>query len=378
VTAVAGSASMGSDARSKASVKAEDNSNAKGARRGAGSDRNVTCDDIQLVQNLIERCLQLYMSKAEVTHTLQYQAKIEPSFTNLVWLKLEEQNQEFFKAYYTRLQVKDQIILFNHLLEQHVQLIQRMGGGGGGANNNNNSTANNGAANANGGFNGKQQMSGMPSMPPGHLGAQGQMMPGMQGPMQVGPYGQMQGMNGGVMHPAYNGNPGHLSNGASGVVGGYPQMGQGGMQQGKWDPSQSQQHGGHPPYSNGGAAGRNGSQNGGNNGNSNGAGNNTANGEWGNGNGPPTSGPFNASFEQQGEPFAFPRVSSFGQLPRNFSLSEFSAELDEHMKVPENDSLLLQSLVPAHSTDNLLDLDVNNNIGDALEKEKEFDCLLNL
>eukprot|EP00958_Prasinococcus_capsulatus_P010549 scaffold1031_cov461-Prasinococcus_capsulatus_cf.AAC.14 len=227
------------------------------------------------------------------------------------------------------------------------------------------------------------------------------------------------------MHPAYNGNPGHLSNGAtaahpptrraaagllpaclltavasptrpslfcvslagaSGVVGGYPQMGQGGMQQGKWDPSQSQQHGGHPPYSNGGAAGRNGSQNGGNNGNSNGAGNNTANGEWGNGNGPPTSGPFNASFEQQGEPFAFPRcvrrartgartavvlrggavratrrVSSFGQLPRNFSLSEFSAELDEHMKVPENDSLLLQSLVPAHSTDNLLDLDVNNN-----------------
>ncbi|CAK9236414.1 unnamed protein product [Sphagnum troendelagicum] len=88
--------------------------------------RKISCEDIQLVQNLIERCLQLYMNQNEVITTLQYQAKIEPGFTSLVWQKLEEQNPEFFKAYYTRLKLKKQILLFNHLLEQQVQLMHKM------------------------------------------------------------------------------------------------------------------------------------------------------------------------------------------------------------------------------------------------------------
>ncbi|KAL2641507.1 hypothetical protein R1flu_009094 [Riccia fluitans] len=88
--------------------------------------RKISCEDIQLVQNLIERCLQLYMNQNEVITTLKYQAKIEPGFTSLVWQKLEEQNPDFFKAYYTRLKVKKQIVLFNHLLEQQVQLQQKM------------------------------------------------------------------------------------------------------------------------------------------------------------------------------------------------------------------------------------------------------------
>ncbi|CAL0326602.1 unnamed protein product [Lupinus luteus] len=75
------------------------------------------------VQNLIERCLQLYMSQAEVVETLLNQAKIEPGFTELVWQKLEEENQEFFRAYYLRLMVKQQIQEFNRLLEQQVQLM---------------------------------------------------------------------------------------------------------------------------------------------------------------------------------------------------------------------------------------------------------------
>ena len=54
--------------------------------------------DVQLVQNLVERCLQLYMNQREVVTLLQQQTKIEPSFTSLVWQKLEEQNPEFFKA----------------------------------------------------------------------------------------------------------------------------------------------------------------------------------------------------------------------------------------------------------------------------------------
>ncbi|KAH7682338.1 Angiotensin-converting enzyme 2 protein [Dioscorea alata] len=46
--------------------------------------RKVSREDIELVQNLIERCLQLYMNKGEVVKTLSSRARIEPGFTNLV------------------------------------------------------------------------------------------------------------------------------------------------------------------------------------------------------------------------------------------------------------------------------------------------------
>eukprot|EP00891_Asterochloris_glomerata_P004839 jgi/Astpho2/4839/gw1.00068.34.1_t len=62
----------------------------------------------------------MYMSQQEVVDALQERAKIEPAFTQLVWQKLEEQNPDFFKAYITRLKLKDQINLFNHLLEQQI------------------------------------------------------------------------------------------------------------------------------------------------------------------------------------------------------------------------------------------------------------------
>ncbi|KAK4795622.1 hypothetical protein SAY86_027948 [Trapa natans] len=92
----------------------------------SGTVRRVCRQDIQLVQNLIERCLQLYMNRKEVVDTLLVQAKIEPEFTELVWQKLEEENQEFFKAYYLRLMLKHQISEFNKLLEQQVQLMHQM------------------------------------------------------------------------------------------------------------------------------------------------------------------------------------------------------------------------------------------------------------
>ncbi|KAL5212250.1 hypothetical protein ABZP36_023097 [Zizania latifolia] len=85
--------------------------------------RKVSRQDIQLVQNLIERCLQLYMNQKEVVETLSFQAKIEPSFTELVWQKLEEENREFFKAYYVRLMLKNQIMAFNRLLEDQYRLM---------------------------------------------------------------------------------------------------------------------------------------------------------------------------------------------------------------------------------------------------------------
>ncbi|ESQ40320.1 hypothetical protein EUTSA_v10014351mg [Eutrema salsugineum] len=87
--------------------------------------RRVSREDIQLVQNLIERCLQLYMNQKEVVDTLLEQAKIEPGFTELVWQKLEEENREFFKAYYLRLMVKHQIMEYNKLLDQQVHHMRQ-------------------------------------------------------------------------------------------------------------------------------------------------------------------------------------------------------------------------------------------------------------
>ncbi|KAB2052418.1 hypothetical protein ES319_A12G119300v1 [Gossypium barbadense] len=65
--------------------------------------RKVSHQDIELVQNLIERCLQLYMTRDEVVKTLLTRARIDPGFTTLVWQKLEEENADFFSAYYVPL-----------------------------------------------------------------------------------------------------------------------------------------------------------------------------------------------------------------------------------------------------------------------------------
>lgn len=43
-------------------------------------------------------------------------------FVDSVWQKLEEENADFFRAYYIRLKLKKQILLFNHLLEHHYHL----------------------------------------------------------------------------------------------------------------------------------------------------------------------------------------------------------------------------------------------------------------
>ena len=65
----------------------------------------------------------MYMSQGEVVQTLQSKAEVDPGFTLLVWQKLEEQNQEFFQGYAMRLQLKDQINLFNHLLDQQAHAM---------------------------------------------------------------------------------------------------------------------------------------------------------------------------------------------------------------------------------------------------------------
>lgn len=91
-----------------------------------GLHENLCSLDIQLVQNLVERCLQLYMNQREVVCILQKQAKIDPGFTALVWQKLEEQNPSFFEAYHARLRIQDQMIVFNQLVQRHFFLLPRV------------------------------------------------------------------------------------------------------------------------------------------------------------------------------------------------------------------------------------------------------------
>ncbi|XP_059278593.1 uncharacterized protein LOC132032843 [Lycium ferocissimum] len=92
----------------------------------SGDGRKVSCEDIQMVQNRIEQCLRQYMSRKEVVNTLFIQDNIEPRFTELVWQKLEEENQDFFQAYYLKLMVKEQIIEFNRLLSEQVKMTQQV------------------------------------------------------------------------------------------------------------------------------------------------------------------------------------------------------------------------------------------------------------
>ena len=77
----------------------------------------VSYKDIQLLQNLIESCMQQYMKSMEIVEKLQAEYKINPGFTQVVWKKLEEENQEFFRRYRLMLQAKDQMKEFNRLLQ---------------------------------------------------------------------------------------------------------------------------------------------------------------------------------------------------------------------------------------------------------------------
>ena len=87
---------------------------------------SITEKEIQLVHDLIETYMRKYVSQQEVAQALEQHEHVAPKLTELVWLKLEEENAKFFQAYYTRLKLKDQIVLFNHLLEQQVMALQRM------------------------------------------------------------------------------------------------------------------------------------------------------------------------------------------------------------------------------------------------------------
>jgi len=98
----------------------------KSSNDGPDKKRKMTISDVERVQNLIEKCLQLYLTKDEVISVLREQATIDAEFTKLIWGRLEGENPQFFKCYNTRLKLKAQIQMFNHLLTEQAAVVRRM------------------------------------------------------------------------------------------------------------------------------------------------------------------------------------------------------------------------------------------------------------
>lgn len=67
----------------------------------------------KLKQKKYKHCIQLICLGC-LTHTYES-----------VWQKLEEENEEFFKAYYLRIKLKKQILKFNQLLEKQCCLMNK-------------------------------------------------------------------------------------------------------------------------------------------------------------------------------------------------------------------------------------------------------------
>ncbi|KVI08327.1 hypothetical protein Ccrd_013305 [Cynara cardunculus var. scolymus] len=86
----------------------------------------VCFEDLVKVESLIEQCLLHYMTQKQVIDILYQLQHIEPAFTETVWQKLEEQNQEFFQSYYLRVVVNEQIMEFNNLLGRQVALMNQV------------------------------------------------------------------------------------------------------------------------------------------------------------------------------------------------------------------------------------------------------------
>ncbi len=125
------SPSTGSAGEAQSQARGDD---ARAPGAVGAKDGKISADDIEMVQGLIEHCLQHYMNQTEIIAALHFQANVEPGLTNLVWNKLEEQNRDFFKCYNLRLRVREQLLAFNVLVDQQLRMQQRAAGTGGDAN----------------------------------------------------------------------------------------------------------------------------------------------------------------------------------------------------------------------------------------------------
>ncbi|XP_073148051.1 uncharacterized protein [Henckelia pumila] len=81
---------------------------------------------IDQVKDLIEGCIKRYINKSECKHDLELKNGIDPNLTEIIWNEIEKQNEEFFRTYYVRLIVMEQIRKFNQLLERQLEWMPRI------------------------------------------------------------------------------------------------------------------------------------------------------------------------------------------------------------------------------------------------------------
>ncbi|KAI5679218.1 hypothetical protein M9H77_10168 [Catharanthus roseus] len=67
---------------------------------------------IRMVQNLIERCLILQMSRDQCIKALEEHARIRPVVTLAVWRELLKENKDFFQAYFHSISPRQTISRF--------------------------------------------------------------------------------------------------------------------------------------------------------------------------------------------------------------------------------------------------------------------------
>lgn len=82
--------------------------------------------DQQKIGQLIEKCLELYLSEDEIVSYLEA-ANVPPTLTQSILAKLEFRNPEFFEYYKLQLQIKDQITHFNATVELQAESLASAG-----------------------------------------------------------------------------------------------------------------------------------------------------------------------------------------------------------------------------------------------------------
>eukprot|EP00741_Cyanophora_paradoxa_P019455 tig00021127_g18780.t1 len=85
----------------------------------------LAIEEVQMVQTLLEGCLQRYMTREEAAAHLAAAHRVDPPVTELVWEKLEQQNGAFFLTYRLWLRIREQIAAFNDLCQRLVSASER-------------------------------------------------------------------------------------------------------------------------------------------------------------------------------------------------------------------------------------------------------------
>mmetsp|Transcript_5742 Transcript_5742/g.17547 ORF Transcript_5742/g.17547 Transcript_5742/m.17547 type:complete len:214 (-) Transcript_5742:86-727(-) len=135
-------------------------SSGSGGQGVTGPPQRVTTEEVQHVQGLIEQCMTAFMPQHQIASLISSEEGVEPALVAMVWQKLEDLHPAFFAEYHARSKLKEQIVMFNYLLEQQVSMVNKLYSG---------------------------WMSAMPPMPPppfafpGAAGGMGMRMPGPTG-----------------------------------------------------------------------------------------------------------------------------------------------------------------------------------------------------